>query len=666
MAVLGFGSEFENTLREVQDQSVIPIAKVKDVLSKMNSDGEKHNAMQHLCELRDKAIHAHTSEEYFNVFVSTWDFMASTTNLPFILFPRFPSPTTKFLRTLTNPVFIMKRYYEKKNTAVIGSGCCRLFAGPKGIGKTTLLSTFYVLVSVLTTHVLPIYWSYDRKGGNMEDPVHWPSVLTLCSPDRLLGPVNESKMILFLGDEVQEVYYKYRSLELYLSSTNAQVVSAANKLRAQLKTVIADLAAVGKSPCNLCFITGSSSNTYELCVYPETFGFHEFQTLNDSVFTVLDIQPVRQKEEFSKLAVIALSKLPDSADAILTEDLLCWLFNFSGGVGRALEALVNQGFSGDAELLPLPELFHSDLALQAIVNEMLFNVLEEAKSRCFNGWLHPHRLQLARVHEILKQYYNVESIGVKLSLYRDQSILYVYDTWVELMYPWHLFHFLNSQVAGVFRNKYEQMAFEGTLSGWSMNSSQRLNASAGHAVERPLLSQIVSRGYFQHWDKAGGLCEFNPDDPVISTTQTLVMKNIDRKLLQGPLNFLSLDGFVFVNTRKAILLYVCQIKSGRLNISADRADLCIWINKALEGIKKLIGMLNFTARMTKTIVVQEFLLLTTKRVSVEDVFWLLEADRMIYNKKSVPITFVPQQLVLNDIEDLAMRARLQAWTKGNN
>lgn len=659
---IGFGSDFEDALCEVLDQAIIPIAKVKDILNMINGTKKKGNkAVQHLRELRKKAIEAQTSEGYFDIFVETWDYMASTAakDLPFALFPRFPNPTTDSLRTLTNPVFIMKQYYDKKSTSVIGSGCCRLFTGPKGIGKTTLLSTFYVLTSLLTTHVVPVYWSYDRKGGNVDDPTCWPSALTLSSPDRRLGKINESRMILFLGDEIQEIYYKYRALQQICSSD-------AQNLRNHLKDVISDLAVVGKSPSNLCFITGSSSNTCDLCLHPETLGFGDFRSLNNSVFTVLGVRPVRQKTEFAHLAKIVLSKTHASVDQILTEDMLCWLFNFSGGVGRELEALVSQGLLGEtAALRPLPILFHSDLALQAIANEMLFSVFEESKSQYFDSWLYPHRLQRARIREVLKRYHAAEEIEDKLLLYQDQSILYLHDNWAELLYPWHLFHFSNWQVASVFRNKYEQMAFEGTLSGWTISSSQRANSSADHAVEKPLLSQILAHGYFQHWNEAGGVYQFDPDEPDISATQKLDLKKIDRKLLQGPPNFLGLDGFVFVKTPKAVLLYVCQIKSGRLNISVNMADLCTWINKALEGIKKLIELLYRTTRMTNRIVVKEFLLLTTKRVSDDNVTWLLGADRMVYNGKAVPITLVPQQRVLDDIEDVAMRDRLQAWATGD-
>ena len=76
-------------------------------------------------------------------------------------------------------------------------------------------------------YYLSIFWSNDCK---VDDPAHGSPGLTLTGSEKKMGEINEFKMILFLGDEVQEVCHKYRTLEPSLRSTTSRMTLAAERL----------------------------------------------------------------------------------------------------------------------------------------------------------------------------------------------------------------------------------------------------------------------------------------------------------------------------------------------------------------------------------------------------------------------------------------------------
>jgi hypothetical protein len=232
-----------------------PLNKIMTLVAKVLDINNTDELIENLRSLRTNAIECENIEEYHRIFVECWGMLES------FLPPMFPSPTTDALKFLISPVFTMKQYFSKKELHPIGSGGCRVFAGPKGIGKTTMLSAFCTLCNLLTDHCEAIYWSYS--GGSTDiliTPLQLISFRLNVNINNCLTNLNDKKkMVVFLGDEVQDLY---KEEETSLSPKEIKDRSE------RKKEIVKQMAVIGKSSMNVAFISGSSVNTVSFCLHP--------------------------------------------------------------------------------------------------------------------------------------------------------------------------------------------------------------------------------------------------------------------------------------------------------------------------------------------------------------------------------------------------------------
>ena len=520
-----------------------------------------------------------------------------------------------------------------KSARMVGTGRCKILYGPKGTGKTTILKVFFTLCSILADHTIPLYYSYD-----CEEIISPLELLHEMNGDESISKINESKMVILLMDEVQELYFKSDL--------------------ARSKAIVDELAVIGKSEWNIGILAGSSLNTAQYCLYPERYGWTDFKGLNPTVYTPSKIEPVRDKATFRSL-VEWVTKQP----LLPTDELLLFKsFNVTGGLlGRLLE--------GDLSIPPLPEVYWRDFAVRQIIDEMYLSARNHIRSESFDSFTHPPSISLSRAHLIIsRQNGGREAIQRKLTEYVDSSnssssgssssVFYVRNDRVELLLPIHLWS-VHQQTAGWER--FESMALEGLLTGWS-EAVGTMDGSVGHAVENLLMKQAIRKKYFRTLPDDIQL-EFDSNHLEINSTSKIAAGDIDRQLRKAKRNFNGLDGFAVVRRSPSLVeIFALQIQTGRLDSSISRVQLTTYLRRAKEGLETLIGMLKVPRRCFRStkIAVREFLLVTTKAISTEDQLWFREAGRM-GELEGVAMTVCDQQTVVHDLQDLGLRDRIKNW-----
>lgn len=631
-----------------------------------NADTTKSPLMEKLTYLRMKAIECTRLQEYTDLYYEAWEYLSNSAIDLSLQFPKkYPTDTTCVLETLLQPVFSMKRYFRgEAGSGFIGSGSCQLLYGPKGIGKTTILAAFYCLVLLLTDHVVPVYWSYDNRNCQALDTMPTPRQLLLrrsqtlglvesdCTEEQVLTKLSDEKkkFIVVLADEIQELYEG--------ASNNLP------SLHGRKVTVIAELAAIGKSRFAVSYLAGSSVNTCDYSLHPKEFGFPDYQELNGSVFSKRLIKPIRQQASFCSMAKIILDRYGGTtADE---EHSYQRMFLQSGGVGRLMEAVNIRNIRSEVEDCwpPLPIEYYeveNHPALRFILNEMFSLVKDHIDSKQFNPWKHPHHLGLDRVLQIIQKCsaksqhpYNI------LSNYCDKNILYIDESRgiVEALRP-GIFCMLHSLLGTKSVGTYEAMAFEGVLCGWSSSPSSTTFPSASHCAEPVLLEQCVRCRYFDLWNDDLGDITYDRQLPEVSPSpKSLDPLSVQNQIRQSVSTFVGLDGLALQvdDENKVILLYVAQIKLGRLDRSVRVAELCGWLKAALIGIKKAMNMLQIADGFK--VRVPQLLIITSRPVDQQTATAAINQEAIKHDDQQIRVRIIERGEVLEDLQDDELRTRL--------
>eukprot|EP00602_Paraphysomonas_sp_CaronLab_P009307 CAMPEP_0185036370 /NCGR_PEP_ID=MMETSP1103-20130426/29272_1 /TAXON_ID=36769 /ORGANISM="Paraphysomonas bandaiensis, Strain Caron Lab Isolate" /LENGTH=546 /DNA_ID=CAMNT_0027573887 /DNA_START=167 /DNA_END=1807 /DNA_ORIENTATION=- len=531
----------------------------------------------------------------------------------------------------------------------VGTGNSTLYVGPVGIGKTSIMIVAHVITSLLLSDcVISLYCEYDD-----EDLLNAPTPFSLLQaevPDyngcsdikQLLSWINNNadhpKAVVFFADEIHALYVKKSS------NDNSVVTHAAH--------IVRELAKIGKSSFNIGVASGSSVNTEGYALRPQDYGFIGYRTLNNSVYNVHNISPIRDKGKCIELSKLIFQK-PD-----LSEEVTQKLFLQSGGVGRRI---IDKSSS---EFIPraLPKTYYLDPALGEIIREMYLHVAGRLRRGAFDPWAHSHSLATHRVLEIIKVHHGDCNVQRRLSLYREESILfqcpYQADK-VELLEPGMLYSV--DATVGSDLTKFEMYALEGILTGWS-DTRTLTEPSPGHCVERPLLQIIAEHRLFaQLVDECpcvyiSQLRSFLEDDIV-----DLRGPNMNFTIRTGHKCFVGIDGFMFAPIEdNQFSLFLIQIKTGKLNMEISESEMKKYIEKAGAGIAKLMKMVTRTTEPLK-IVVEEFLFLTTKRLTDDARTYVSNPMCLQFLQRSIPVTIIEQNRVLSCFSDKTLVDRLQKW-----
>ena len=592
-------------------------------------------------------------DSFTSAFFDGWDFLSgrqASKVLKFQLPPKYPSETTDSIFTIICPLFTMVTAHSQGKRREVGTGNSTLFVGPIGIGKTSIMIVAHVITSLLLSDcIIPIYCEYDD-----EDIQNAPTPFSLlqaevpeykgCSDIRqLLSRINTNqehpKAVVFFADDIHLLYLKKED-------HSASVVTHAIK-------IVREIAKIGKSSFNIGVASGSSVNTEGFALNPENFGFVGYRTLNNSVYNVHNISPVRDKNKFIELAKIILQEHE------MSDTLVRKLYLQSGGVGRR----VIGRSSREVDPRSLPELYHSDPALGEIMREMYLHVAGPLRRGTFDPWRHSHSLTTHRVFEIITVHHGERDVQRRFSCYRDNSILFQcrhHGDQVELLEPGFLYSI--DATVGSDLTRFEIYALEGIITGWS-DTKTITEPSAGHCVERPLLHIIAEHRLFaQLLDDYP--CVFNTQLPSFSENDIVDLRSPNVNFtIRTHKCFVGIDGFMFAPIQdNRFSLFLIQIKTGRLNVEISGTDMKKYINNAAAGIAKIINMAT-RATIQVEIVVEEFLFVTTKSLADDARLYVSNPACLKFTQRNVPVTVIEQNRVLSCFSDKALVDRLQKWLR---
>jgi hypothetical protein len=214
---------------------------------------------------------------------------------------------------------------------VSGDGGNFCIQGVIGVGKTTVLKAVAIVARFLLDYV-PVYWNFDRNtlASNLLPSTliaqtisrHFPHAaeslqrfqqLASCSTDDAALTRHALALspnpIIFLGDEIQSIYVQTNSPDC-----------------GHCKQIIQQLYNLGKMPKFRGLLTGSSSSLRQ-----HLFNHPYFRSLNDSVYEMITILPIRQLDTLKSYVAKRYPPLAQSIDVDL-------LYNHTGGVGRHIDA----------------------------------------------------------------------------------------------------------------------------------------------------------------------------------------------------------------------------------------------------------------------------------------------------------------------------------------
>ena len=422
------------------------------------------------------------------------------------------------------------RYYKELSLTGIDTGCSRILSGPVGVGKTTVAVSLHALFMLFVDSVVSVYHEFKP------DKLVLPEVLIAAACNRnnvspiqdrkliplLAGLSDMKKVVVFFGDEIQR---------LYIHGEDSMACA-----------VVDQLAVLGKCVRHMGVCTGSARNMPSLAYHPSDHGFQNYTTLNHSVYIDMIMEPIRNKVDFEKL----LLKLGVEVDS----ELCKWFYMLSGGVGRYVDDAIALGldsvrdFRASCERLRIP----NDLLLDKIFEEMLLKVVDSLRDGTFDPWSHSHAIEIARVDQLKAIY----SPNTKVEKYVDESLLTPVGHNYELLRPgllWALYKKYGGRGAG---DRFELMAFEGTLTGW-LGTSVQTCPSAGLSNEHPLM-QMIRKRYeyaFPSLTLPNTQGELSPDQ-YCDTWYTC------------DTSFIGVEGFLLQKVNDYHSLVVIQIKTGRM------------------------------------------------------------------------------------------------------
>jgi hypothetical protein len=411
----------------------------EDLLEQYKANKKATAHLKNLISLKKSINQENDLITFQNNFDSCWKLLSKPINqqiFSFVLPPKFPVTSDLVLQTVLNPIWTMKMYYSAVSSCgdedededdveylwPVGSGSSSIITGPKGCGKTSTLFVLYTILGGMCDWVVPLYWSYETH--QMTKLSVYDLLEKVCpnmSQDYApMATVNRSQMIVFLGEEVQNLYSKS------FVDRNIEIVS--------------QIAGIGKSMNNIGIISGSSANIANFCLYPTKYGFDQrYPSLNNSVYTPIEMRPIRDKENLSKVVTMFCGK-----KVIYSDAELCRLFNYTGGVGRHLHSQIRRAVYISQSNSALTILYNSDDAVTQIVNEMLLKVYDKLQRAelegvvdSFDFWLNSHAISFDRAIDIIGMHHERKNCELKFSEYLDLSIFILDDKklTIELLFP---------------------------------------------------------------------------------------------------------------------------------------------------------------------------------------------------------------------------------------
>jgi hypothetical protein len=589
--------------------------------------------LQRLSSLREQIQHFseyHDLDSYMQLFQKGWEMLT----LP--LFQEqfsFHLPTcfwskevSSLLKSLLAPVYHIHCYLAGKRKEPIGTGSSLLLTGCVGVGKTTLLVGFFVLLVIFTENILPCYVEFGSSSNLRCSPIDIMKQHLFFHSSRLYEEFTaSSKPILqflqeksisacFLCDEIQ-----------YLYDNNAINVD-----------IIQKIATIGKTTFHFAVASGSSVKTKDLCFYPDKYGYPSYQTLNNSVFREIKLLPIRDQEEFSRIVRLL------TFDREFTYDEFCELFLRTGGVPRFL-CSINEPVT----LVPVSDLYYSNVVVEALVNRMMLKVssslVAEGK---FDPWKSSHSLFCAEVLSIAKDLLgSYDKAKEALDELVEKSVIVVIENKVELLRPGMLNTVYNLSGNELMGNRFEQFAFEGTLLGWNDDYTKPY-PSPGHLKEEPIRRMIAKQKNLVY--DSG----FEFDFKISSCLASSYLGRI----VQGLSNLEGIAGFCISKSDSGYDLEVTQIKTGRLELFIEKGTVAskntftYIIQSGMNTVKKLLK--KFAGE--QPLMFTKFTLITTKRIHSNCEAFIKDSqnfkcDQVQYECKIILADEVLKEIELNSL-----------------
>ena len=319
------------------------------------------------------------------------------------------------------------------------------------------------------------------------------------------------------------------------------------------------------------------------------------------------MEPIRNKVDFEKL----LLKLGVEVDS----ELCKWFHILSGGVGRYVDDAIALGldsardFRASCERLRIP----NDLLLDKICEEMLLKVVDSLRDGTFDPWSHSHAIAIARVDQLKAIY----SPNIKVEKYIDESLLIPVGLNYELLRPgllWALYKKYGGSGAG---DRFETMAFEATLTGWSGTSGQKCPSAMSLSNEHPLMRMIRKRYEYAF-----------PSLTLPNTQGELSPDQYCDTWYTCDTSFIGVEGFLLRKVNDYYCLIVIKIKTGRMlntvNLgSIKQPDTAMnIIYKAKQGIEKVKALFI----QPDLIKLSKLILVCTKQLSEQAIAYLESDD----------------------------------------
>ena len=277
--------------------------------------------------------------KFRSLFDETWALLATLNEFtnPLALPPQYVAQEQKeHADWAANGLYALER-----GTRPVGDNA--IFAGCKGVGKTTLLQAAGAVAAVLLEHTLPVYWTYDKAEGA---PSVVPTAGTLLhnaitifsssSGTAILEQVTaetspsvsvKDAMAAFRAAEHRPLLLVDEFTTLYYPDS-AALGEATAAARAHGLVVMASLQELGKQYTNVLTMLAASTTCIDRYIYPGHTPAHRFAgypNMNCSVFIRRYVYPIR---DAVVLRAYAAKRYPgwvvDGAH----------LLDVTGGVGR--------------------------------------------------------------------------------------------------------------------------------------------------------------------------------------------------------------------------------------------------------------------------------------------------------------------------------------------
>jgi hypothetical protein len=214
-------------------------------------------------------------------------------------------------------IFVRIRALEQEG---LPEGGNNIFNGVKGVGKTTVLRVIGMVVSCVCPSIVPVFWMYETKGE-----FQFVSTYRLYAAShhlfRHVGSTSSFCDILRASNDAQVMCYKGLFLldeftVLYTEATVARGIEVVNEYREIARAK------------NVMFLMAASRMNIKKYVHPDLDrNVHHYPNLNQSIFAVREIPPLRDIPSFASFVHI-------SYGVILGDEEAREGIALTGGIGR--------------------------------------------------------------------------------------------------------------------------------------------------------------------------------------------------------------------------------------------------------------------------------------------------------------------------------------------